>query len=509
MQDNKEIIVLGGGTAGWITALLVKEYYSNYNITVIENEKIGVLGAGEGTVSHFIHVLDILGIPVSDLVKNCRATIKIGVDFINWNGDGTSYFHHFNSGPILEPSSIDSYGIKNLLYTYCISKNISLDNINFMKKLSSRNKVPFRKKEIIDVNQDPILNLERFGSFSLHFDARMLADYLKKIAIKYRDIKHVTGNFKNVSFDINGNIETIYLDDGRKLPCDFIFDCSGFSRLILGKVLNEKWVDYSSHLPVDTAVPFFIEHDNSIIPSQIDAIAMNCGWIWKTPVQDRYGCGYVFDSSLIDEEQAITEIENYFNRKIDVPKIFKFKAGSFYRAFVKNCFAVGLSQSFIEPLEATSIWTSTINLINFLRSDCINSHNEKTKDVINQSHRNIDEEILEFIYLHYLTKRNDTEFWKSFRERTIMIPSLQKKLDLWKEIPLIDRDFINLNLFEDSWIIVGDGVKIFDRSKFSQISSNLKFERKLSHNIQRFIEIQNQTVENCMDHSEFINFMKQ
>ena len=145
-MKTKNIVVLGGGTAGWLTALLAREFYPTYDITLVESETIGVLGAGEGTVAQITHILDKLRIPVSVLVKECNATIKTGIRFINWHGENSSYYHHFISNFDLEHKVADEYGFNNMIYTYMIANNIPLDNVNFMKQLSDQNKVPFLKK---------------------------------------------------------------------------------------------------------------------------------------------------------------------------------------------------------------------------------------------------------------------------------------------------------------------------------------------------------------------------
>jgi tryptophan halogenase len=504
--DNKKIVVLGGGTAGWITALLVKKFYKDYEITLIESEKVGILGAGEGTVSHFISVLDLLNIPVSELVKKCQATIKIGVKFCNWSGDNTSYFHHFWSGKNLEISDHDDYPFDNMIYAYMLGNKIHLDECNFMKKLADVNKVPFIQKNYFDKHQNPICSYDKFGAYSLHFNATSLADYLRSLGIS-RGIRRIEGQCDNVTQNFQGDITKLHIRNNQEVECDFVFDCSGFSRFILGKVFKEQWKSYKNHLPVDTAVPFFISHNNKNIPPYIKATALKYGWLWETPVIDRYGCGYVYDSSLINEDAAINELETLFGKKIVPPKIFKFDAGSFKNAFVHNCLAVGLSQSFIEPLEATSIWAATLNLINFLKCNGLERQDDKFRNYVNDYHEKIDKEILEFIYVHYLTGRSDTKFWKEFKFRTEKIDSLEYKFKLWNDTGQINFEYLNTNLFTQSWIIVGNGVGLFDYRNFHKISNKFHNQQYLTQKISDLIYSQNQIVDQCITHDKLLEHL--
>ena len=507
-MKTKNIVVLGGGTAGWLTALLTREFYPNYSITLIESTSIGILGAGEGTVSHITHILDKLRIPVSVLIKECKATIKTGINFVNWHGDNTSYYHHFIANYKLEHNILDEYGFSNMLYTYMIGNDISLDNINFMKQLSGHCKVPFVKKNK-DPNDysDPILGLNQFGGYALHFDARLLANFFSTVGQQQRNITRVEGTFQSAVQDEYGNIMSIMLNGERSVPCDFIFDCSGFARLILGGVLKEEWKSYKEHLPVDTAIPFFIDHNNDV-PAQTDAIAMKHGWMWKIPVQGRYGCGYVFDSDHVSHDAALEEAEKYFGHPLTSPKVFKFNAGTHRRTLVKNCLAVGLANGFIEPLEATAIWTTSMNLMNFLRADIINNNTPATAKIINERYEKIDSEVLDFIYLHYLTSRADSEFWRNFKSNTKMPTSLQHRLAQWDEIPIVDH-LMNgpADNFEGSWLIVSAGCRIFDKQKFKNIADKFNYKERIGLRYQTLIDTQRQVIEECMTHKEFIEYM--
>jgi tryptophan halogenase len=494
------IVVVGGGTAGWLTSLMVKAYHPSINITVVESEEIGILGAGEGTTNYFVQCLDRLNIPTSDLIKHCKATFKLGINFENWNGDNKSYFHAFSSERAVNEND-------KFLFTKCVTEGISTDLISLQKKLCDQNKVPFY--HVLNnnlLNDNPINSFNQIAGWALHFDARELAKYLRKVA-ESRDIKRIEG--KVTGFIRNGEeVSTVVLEDGTKVEADFIFDCSGFARLLIGKEFGTEWISYEDYLPLDTAIPFFIEHDDNVSP-RTDAIAMKNGWIWKIPVQGRYGCGYVFDSSYIDEEQALKEAENYFGRKLTSPKTFRFKPGSFKETVVANCMAVGLSQSFVEPLEATSIWVSLINLDSFLNTGGIYNKTKIYRKKINEYCLLNNNHVLDFLRLHYITKREDSLFWKEFQDKNKITESLEEKL-------------INLNSYENcfftheynifvktSWLQVSSGLGLLSDKNYKIHYEKIIDKQRVMLEYLNLLQNQENMIKTCVSHKEFLDYMRQ
>ena len=416
----KNIVVVGGGTAGWLTALFAKKAFPKHKITLVESSSIGILGAGEGTTPSFVSFLRYLGINVYDLIRETKGSFKQGISFENWNNDNKKYFHefnpygelsHFSFNPLFDGDCYHFY-VKNI-----ISKNKKLDNYLYSSKISYKNKVDV--KNIL---------------FAIHFDAVILADYLKKIGLE-RGIKRIEGTVEDVNLNEKGNVTEIITKD-IKIKSDFVFDCSGFKRIIIGKKFKTKWISYDKWLPMNSAIAFPMEMDRKIIP-YTQAISMKNGWVWRIPLQHRYGAGYVFDSNYITEDKALMEAEKLFNKKLNVVNKFKFEAGRYEKTWVNNCIAIGLSSSFTEPLEATSIWLSVTNLemlkhyvtaIEDNNSNLINNYN----NIVAKNNDNIKD----FIFLHYLTKRNDSKFWEDFKKN---------RYNLYKEIDFINK-FINNEL---------------------------------------------------------------
>jgi len=509
----KNIVVLGGGTAGWLTALITREFYLNAKITVVESDEIGILGAGEGTVPHFINILDLLGIPFSDLVKECGATVKQGIRFTNWNGDGTSYFHAFSASHGLGFKTLDlnDSAFENVAIIKQVANGQPVNDINFPGIIADQYRVPFANTSCIDNRfSNPILQFQNYGTFATHFNARELAKFLRKVA-ESRGITRIEGRMTSATNSDSGDIKSLNLENGKTIPVDFIFDCSGFARLLVGKHYNTEWIDYNKHLPLDTALPFFIPHNNIDIKPETESIAMKYGWVWKIPVKDRYGCGYVFDSKYINEEQALAEVEEYFGIKLESPKTFKFKAGSFSNTLVKNCMAVGLAQSFVEPLEATSIWISCLNLIQFLKEDGIVNTSLRFVDSFNKSCRDRNQEVVSFLYLHYLTQRNDSEFWQEFQKNTEPVDSTIDILNMWKNaVPVEYSNSFGQSIFlTDSWMQVADGLHWLQPEAFRQRIHSTGIDQRIGNRFIALIKNIHQTATTCVKHDEFLNFLRQ
>jgi tryptophan halogenase len=372
--------IVGGGTAGWLSALYINKKFPDNSVTVIASSEIGILGAGEGTTPAFMQFLEQVEIPEQELYDNCKATIKRGIKFTNWNGEDDSYFHDFYQ-----------------------------------------------------------------NRHALHFDASLLAKYLQEVAVS-RGVTLLDDEV--VDFKETDKIESLTLKSGKVVDVDFVFDCSGFRKLFLQ---NRKWNSYADSMPCKRAIPFFLPNDNENLPDYTESIAMKYGWVWKIPVQGRYGCGYVFDSNLTTDEEAKQEVRDWLGHDIEFPRVFNFSAGSYDEVWQKNCLAVGLSSGFIEPLEATSIWVQVL-LLNLFGAVY---GTEDGMEKLNSDVRDINEDVLSFLYFHYTTQRTDTEFWRDFKINNKMPQKLQEL------IQGASTDKYNFNLFPDqSWAAIAIGTRL-------------------------------------------------
>jgi len=450
MKLNKKIIVLGGGTAGWLAALFAKKYISN-DVTLIESKKLGIIGVGEGTVPSINDFLRSVDIHPYEVIANTGGTIKKGISFERWNenNDKDIYFHNFSDrGPFNQHSinGVFSHECKDYYIKNCVSKNLDLKECLWSSKVAYANKI----------DHENVLN-------ALHFDTYALGDYLSTKADE-RGIKHIDGIFEDLTLDDQGFINQIILQDNRKFDCDFIFDCSGLSKAIIGKKLNEPFISYSDTLAMKKAI---------VIPKQeagyypyTKAIAMKYGWTFEIPLQHRIGRGYIFDSDYINESQAHDEVEQFYGEDIEVKKVIEFDAGRMKNAWVKNCVSLGLAQSFVEPLEATSIFVTTemLSLLKHFIND-IQKFNENSVKEYNNVVDEMVDGVRDFIRFHYISKRNDSEFWRDYPEKYKMSDYLAWIVDCLRNGELkfsqMRGQYAKFTLF--SWLVVGNGMKLFTK----------------------------------------------
>lgn len=498
------IVVVGGGTAGWITALFIRKKLNqeNVRVTLIESSDIGILGAGEGTTPHMVGFLQEVGLSVFDVIAHCKGTFKNGIKFTNWCGDNTHYFHPFED-------SDSNIKLDFICHQVLCDKNI--DDIIISSEVSMQNKVKYKpSSKIRDVEDETI------GNYSVHFDARLLADYLRKVGMS-RGITVVDSKVQKINNDKEGYITSLELENEDIIYSDFVFDCTGFKRLIIGEHYQTEWVSYKETIPNDRAIPFFIANDTEVIPPYTEAIAMKCGWVWKIPVQGRFGCGYVFDSSHISDEQAKQEIVEKFGEvKFINEKGFNFKAGCYKDVWVKNCIAVGLSSGFIEPLEATSIWMAinTLNEIEKYKQGLI-CRDEIYIEKFNKFIYNMNEQILAFIYLHYITPRNDTPYWANFRSKNKAPESYIKfeKLALEGFLPFELNEVWPNTFGYVSNSAVGAGVKIFNKTPCQKLIEYYKHVygasmEKIKDSILAEKTVAHRAANLCLDHFKYIESIK-
>lgn len=510
VSTMKKIVIVGGGTAGWITALYAKKINPDAQVTLIESDDIGILGAGEGATPHLTSLFEYLEIPITELIKNCHATIKTSVKFTNWTKDKSSYHHPFWSQ---SPASNDYMFERKNVYEeaelswahYCAAaENQNLNDYAMLTKSGDNFQVPYILNEKNKV-------LEKHSLVALHFDARLVAAFLKSKGLE-RGIELKEGIVTSLNLDENEYITSLVVKD-EKIECDFVFDCTGFKRLIIGNLYKSKWRSHSEYLPAKKAIPFFIEI-NEDIPPYTEAIAMKYGWMWKIPLQHRYGCGYVFDSDYISDVEAVEEIESFLGYQPTYPRqdkgAFNFSAGCYEKIWVKNCLAVGLSSGFIEPLEATSLMQAVVILRRFMISKTnLETKNESVKERFNALFLKETQEVVDFLYLHYLTNREDTDFWKEFKEKNKTPNKTKYVLSVLPDRAVTwDFDFRDHSFFESepyNYILIGTGLLDKDtlRKQGAPYLTN-----------QRFVEYhdlllkQKEIIPRFMKHREFIDFVK-
>jgi tryptophan halogenase len=496
---KKDIVIVGGGTAGWLTALYINKMYDGTaNITLIESEDIGILGAGEGSVPLFIHTLKELKLDAYDFLIKCNATHKIGISFENWNGDGKRYMHDFQRTNPLDTTTqfkTEDAGLYAEYIGYLIDNGIDPYEYSVSKKMAYSNKSPILKD-----GDEPV-------GYSFHFDARLTAQYFRKVA-EERGVIRVEGKTKDFNLDMKRNVVGIVMEDGTKYKSDFVFDCSGFSRLIIGKLYGTQWKTYQDKLTVNTAIPFFLPQSETEIKPYTRAIAMKYGWMWMIPLQNRWGCGYIFDDEFIDYNQAKREVEEFLGTQIQINRVIQFAAGRFNHSWVNNTLAIGLSAGFTEPLEATSIMTS-IAALRALSTDILDNHNETIIREYNDFMNTFTDDIVDFLQFHYITKRTDTPFWEYYTKYAPLSENLSNVVHNYFK----DGDFKieekNSKVFaKNNYLEVGYGLNFFNTEYFKKKYQNFNTKQYIEELHQENAEVLGNSIDKSFSEKEFLELVK-
>jgi tryptophan halogenase len=483
MKQVKSLTVVGGGTAGLISALILKER-GNLNINLIYSSSIGIVGVGEGSTEHFGEFMRFIGIKPSEIIKECDATFKIGVMFDNWIKK-EKYLH-----AVVDPF----YNLKGQ-YQIVYAKQIAEGSKYIYPNSIEKNKILMKA---IDINVTPPTNQYHFNTFKLN-------DFLKKIAIN-KGINIFEDDIKDVMLDENGYIDSV-VGTKQIYKSDFYIDATGFKRILVNK-LNVKWKSFNKYLKLNSAITFPTKDEDNYNYWTL-AKAMNAGWRFKIPTWGRHGNGYIYDNNFITEEGAKLEIEKEIGYEIEIGKTFQFDPGALETIWTKNCVAMGLSGCFFEPLEATSIGLTIQQ--SFLLMHKIQNYDEIVIKEYNKSFDSITENIRDFIVLHYLTKRNDTEFWKNILK--IEIPeSLNYNLEKWKNKLPIREDFYNISTYamfsEANFITVLAGLNLFNRDAIFQEYNFLQDYLKNDANNIVLQSLHDENISKYFEHKEIIKIIR-
>jgi tryptophan halogenase len=449
-----KIVIVGGGTAGWLSALFLANRTADNNlhdITVIDSSKLGIIGAGEGSTGSFVETLvnrlkNIKGLNLKDFHKKTNSTIKMGIHCKNWHGEGESFYEPLGAQrTFLEAFDLD--------YILALKYGRAVDSSAAMY-MWEQNKVPF----VYRGDGTPK------ASYSYHFDAHRVGEYFKELAL-LNGVKHIDGEIHNLVMS-DGELKSVEVKETNEtLSADMWIDCSGFRRVLIGP-MGGGWVDYSKWLPANRAMTYLHQYqtDEVIVPETL-ALALPNGWMWQIPTQERYGCGYVYSNKFITDEQAHKELEENTGRKIDNFRIIPFEPGRCERTWIGNVLAVGLSSHFLEPLEATSIHL-TCNTLESFCSNCLHHTKEKTitEFNVNLFNKNFAETIDDYrdlIQMHYITRREDSPFWKYMKYELEITDRNKEVLNLCKiRVPSF-KDFSQIVSASGwgvwSWLLAGLG----------------------------------------------------
>jgi tryptophan halogenase len=452
MDDRRvrKVGVVGGGTAGWMTAASLARFLrpEQCSVHLVESAEIGIVGVGEATVPHIRFFNQTLGIDEADFMRKTQATYKLGIEFVNWARVGDRYIHPFGE-----------YGRE-------------LDDVRFhhfwnrLRMAGDATMIDEYSFPIIAARQarfapppDEPGALRASFSYAFQFDATLYAPYLRAYA-ESRGVRRTEGRIVDVTLrGTDGFVESVTLASGERIEADLFVDCSGFVGLLIEKALKTGYEDWTHWLPCDRAVAMPCESAGPLLP-YTRATAHDAGWQWRIPLQHRTGNGYVYSSRYVsDDRAAATLAANLDGKALADPRTLKFVTGRRKKTWNRNCVAIGLSGGFVEPLESTSIYliqAAITNLIEFFP--------DRDFDPVNTDEYNriMDiemERVRDFIVLHYhATERDDAPLWNYVR--TMPIPdSLRYKLELFRERGVVVKYRHGLFL-EPSWVAVYVGQRI-------------------------------------------------
>ncbi len=446
-NDNriKNIVIVGGGSAGWMAAAaLSKVLERHYSIRLIESEEIGIVGVGEATVPHLKLFNQTLEIDEIEFVKKTQGTFKLGIQFVDWLRQGSSYVHGF--GVIGH-----DYGL--LPFHQYWLKAQQLGRAADIGEYSLNTLASLRGKFMPSAQDVPATSPLANVAYAYHFDAGLYAQWLRNYAIE-RGVQRTEGKIVNTLLrEGDGFVDAVVMENGEKISGDLFIDCSGFRGLLIEQALKTGYEDWTHWLPCDRAMAVPCENVGPPTP-YTRSTARAAGWQWRIPLQHRTGNGYVYSSQFIsDDEAAATLLKNLDGRALADPRPLRFTTGKRKKFWNKNVVALGLASGFMEPLESTSIFLVQSGIAKLVHLFPQKDFNPVLIDRYNaQSHFEFDH-IRDFLILHYhATERNDTPFWNYCR--TMDIPG-----------ELAD----NIRLFRDSGRFYRNGDEMFALTSWVQV----------------------------------------
>ncbi|MGC7096210.1 tryptophan halogenase family protein [Amycolatopsis lurida] len=451
----KSIVIVGGGTAGWMTAAYLRAAFKDrIDVTLVESGKVGTIGVGEATFSDIRHFFQFLGLEEREWMPACNATYKLAVRFENWRKPGHHFYHPFEQMPTVDGFALTDWWLR-------LKPGARFDRDCFvMAALCDEERSPrFLDGSLIDqeyvegsgVDAVRTTMSEHQGKtqfpYAYHFEAALLAKYLTGYSTR-RGVRHLVDDVVDVSLDERGWIDHIVTKDHGPITGDLFVDCTGFRGLLINKALGEPFESYQEHLPNDSAVALQVPQDmekRGIRPCTT-ATAQDSGWIWTIPLQGRIGTGYVYAKDYCSPEEAERTLRAFVGPAADEAEAnhINMRIGRTRNSWVRNCVAVGLSSGFVEPLESTGIFFihhAIEQLVKFFPGD---DWDPRLRDLYNSAIRNVMDGVREFLVLHYqAAARADTPYWKDTKTRAVP-DQLAERLERWQaKLPDSENVFPN------------------------------------------------------------------
>lgn len=485
----RRVTIVGGGTAGWLTALILNTYlnrethFANKNsqerrvaITLIESPKVPTIGVGESTIQNLKQTLAQVGINEAEFLRRSNGSFKQGVYFVGWSGaDGKSAGRYFTA---LNP--IRACGGFPPAYHYrkfgphwpgaSFGESV-LPNASVIA--AGKGPRPIGAPDYtFDVN------------YAYHVDAALFAEFMRDFAVA-RGVEHIRDDVADVLLDETGAIEALQLDQRGRYPVEFVIDCTGFKSLIRSRMGAEPFISVGDRLLNDRAIPLQLPHPD---PTKIEpctrSIALGAGWAWRVPLYSRVGAGYVYSSAFRSDDEAWAEFLAHLRASGDLAadapeperRVIKMRVGYTRQPWIKNCVAIGLSSGFVEPLEATAIFTIDAFahwlVMNFPDKQCspvlAKAYNARAAALI--------EEIVDFLQMTYATTHRPEPYWTAVREEVSFSDWLRDRVELWRHRFPDGYDTLTNKLFGDGTYLMLLLSKGFLGNAYFPLEGAIRFE---------------------------------
>jgi tryptophan 7-halogenase len=456
LSGIKQIIVLGGGTAGWITAgLLAKKHAQGVSITLIESPDISTVGVGEGTWPTMRQTLAKLGISETTFIRRCSATFKQASKFVNWiSPDNDVYYHPFSEPQGFNKVDLPAYW-QSLLKPDCSFAQA----VSFQYFLCEQGLAP---KNIANKEYEVVAN------YGYHLDAAKFIELLREHCSTVLKVNHLSDTVEQVKLTDEGDVSALLTAKNGQLSADLFIDCSGMKSVLLGETLKVPFVSCEDVFLADTALAVQIPYaqSDSPIACYTQATAQKAGWIWDIGLQQRKGIGYVYSSKHSSEQEARLTLANYIGDKncAEAARKIAFVPGHRQVFWKNNCIAVGLAAGFLEPLEASALMLVETSA-NFIADELPASKQQMHLVAKRFNHTMLKKwrGVIDFLKLHYVLSQRQEAFWLENRHPDSVPDSLQELLELWRFRSPSEYDFTDkIEAFSAAsyqYILYGAGFK--------------------------------------------------
>lgn len=496
-DSNNSVVIVGGGTAGWLTAGVIAAHHKSndpnaLNITLVESSDIPTVGVGEGTWPTMKNTVRQIGIKESDLFKHCFAAFKQGGKFVDWvQGNGDFYYHPFTVP--MGYGRLDLAPYVDHIEDYAVEAN-------FQHHVCEAGLAP---RTLADNDYSGKCN------YAYHLDAGAFAELLKKHCKEQLNVEHIIGTVSAVSKRANGDIECVRLDSEQAVYGDLFIDCTGFSSLLLGKEMGVGFNNMDHVLFNDSALALHVEYPepNASIASHTIATGQNAGWIWDIGLTHRRGVGHVYASEYLSDDEAAANLHSYLGADPGTlePRKISFNSGYREQFWKNNCVAIGMSGGFVEPLEATAIMLVEI------AARYVAENMPPNREIMTITEKRFNQQmhyrwqrIIDFLKLHYMLTQRPEPYWRAHADETHIPESLKEDLAIWSTRGPISADFDSaIELFPAAsyqYVLYGMGF----RPDFSQQAYLYREKKQAERIIQQNQQITQQMLRSLPPHREYI-----